>query len=84
MPKELTDGGQPLEHFEIAGADRQFVPAQAVIEGNTILVASAAVSRPVAVRYAWGDADESSFGNREGLPASSFRTDAAEFLTQSR
>ena len=75
----LTAEGKPLEHFEIAGADRQFVPAQAVIEGDTILVASAAVSRPVAVRYAWGDADESSFGNREGLPASSFRTDGRNF-----
>ncbi len=71
----LTSGGKPLEHFTIAGADGNFVPATAVIDGNSIVVTSAAVRMPVAVRYAWADADESSFANREGLPASSFRTD---------
>jgi len=72
----LTSNGGPLEHFEISGADGKFVPAAAKIEGKTIVVWDDEVSRPVAVRYAWGDADESSFGNKEGLPASSFRTDA--------
>jgi sialate O-acetylesterase len=72
----LKSNGKSLEHFEIAGGDGKFFPAQAEIEGATIVVSSDAVSKPVAVRYAWGDADESSFGNREGLPASSFRTDA--------
>ena len=71
----LTSNGKPLEHFTIAGADGKFVPAHAEIDGITILVSSPAVSRPASVRYAWGDADESSFGNKEGLPASSFRTD---------
>jgi sialate O-acetylesterase len=72
----LTSGGKPLEHFTIAGTDGNFVSATAVIEGNAIVVSSTAVPVPVAVRYAWADAEESSFGNREGLPASSFRTDA--------
>lgn len=74
----LTSGGKPLEHFTIAGADGKFVPARAAIEGDTIVVSSTTVSKPVAVRYAWGDADESSFGNAEGLPAASFRTDAPQ------
>jgi len=74
----LTSNDKPLEHFEIAGADGKFFPATAKIDGKTILVSSEAVPKPVAVRYAWGDADESSFGNQEGLPASSFRTDASE------
>ncbi len=73
---DLTSNSKSLEHFEVAGADGKFVPAQARIEGKTIAVWSDAVSKPVAVRYAWGDADESSFGNKEGLPAASFRTDA--------
>jgi sialate O-acetylesterase len=73
----LTSNEKPLAHFEIAGADKQFVPAQARIDGETIVVWSDAISKPTAVRYAWGDANESSFGNREALPAASFRTDAA-------
>jgi len=72
----LVSNDGPLEHFEIADADGKFVHAVAKVEGKTIVVWNDAVSRPVAVRYAWGDADESSFGNKEGLPASSFRTDA--------
>jgi len=65
-----------LAHFTIAGADGKFVPAQATIDGDTILVSNGTLSRPVAVRYGWNDTDESSFGNREGLPAASFQTDA--------
>jgi len=76
-----TDGGlvgahEVLEHFTIAGADGKFVPAQAVIDGGSIVVSSNAVRQPVAVRYGWADTDESSFGNGAGLPAPSFRTDA--------
>jgi sialate O-acetylesterase len=71
-----ANGNGNLEHFTIAGADGNFVPAQATIDGETILVSSDAVNRPVAVRYGWNDTDESSFGNKEGLPAASFRTDA--------
>ncbi len=78
-----ADGGlvsrEPvLKHFEIAGADGKFVAARAEIDGETIVVGSTAVPQPVAVRYGWGDTDESSFGNRAGLPAASFRTDATD------
>ena len=71
----LTSGDTAPSHFTIAGADRVFHPAQAVIEGATVLVQSDAVPRPVAVRFAWGDADEPNLKNGAGLPASSFRTD---------
>lgn len=71
----LTSNGKPVEHFTIAGAEGKFVPALAEIDDSTIVVSSPEVSQPKAVRYAWGEADESSFGNKEGLPASSFRTD---------
>lgn len=72
----LVGNGRLLAQFEISGADKKFVPAKAEIDGKTIVVWNETVNQPVAVRYAWGDADESSFGNKDGLPASSFRTDS--------
>ena len=61
--------------FQIAGADRMFVPAMAVIDGDTVVVRSPSVTKPVAVRYAWGAAAEATLFNKADLPASSFRTD---------
>ncbi|HEY0380545.1 MAG TPA: sialate O-acetylesterase [Pyrinomonadaceae bacterium] len=69
------EGGGPLKGFVIAGADMKFHPAQAVIEGETVLVSSPEVPRPVAVRYAWADDPAGNLVNKEGLPASPFRTD---------
>jgi sialate O-acetylesterase len=71
----LTSGNQKLTHFSIAGADRVFHPAEAVIDGETVVVSGREVPNPVAVRYAWEAAAEPNLHNREGLPASSFRTD---------
>jgi len=68
-------GGKPLKGFEVASEDRKFVPAQANIEGNTVVVRSDKVPRPVAVRYAWADYPACSLYNGTGLPASPFRTD---------
>ena len=68
-------GGGELTHFKIAGADQKFFPAKAVIDGKTIVVSSAKVAKPVAVRFAWGSGDEPNLMNKEGLPVSSFRTD---------
>ncbi len=66
----------PLREFEIAGIDRRFVPAEAVIDGdNTVRVSSPQVPNPVAVRYAFKNWAEANLFNVEGLPASSFRTD---------
>ena len=66
---------QPLRWFEIAGEDGIYYKAQAEINGNTVLVRSQAVKKPAAVRYAWHQIATPNLGNREGLPASPFRTD---------
>ncbi|SDC03281.1 sialate O-acetylesterase [Niabella drilacis] len=64
-----------LTGFTIAGTDRQFVPATAVIEGNTVVVKSDAVAKPVAVRFGWSRVPHAVLYNKAGLPASPFRTD---------
>lgn len=69
--------GEPLRHFEIAGDDGNYVPATAKIEGDTLVVSGEGVAEPRAVRYAWTNNPEKiNFGNKEGLPASPFRTDS--------
>lgn len=64
-----------LGRFHVAGIDRVFHPARAVIDKETVLVSSDKVDQPMAVRYAWCDMAEASLFNEEGLPASPFRTD---------
>lgn len=72
----LMAKGGTLKHFAIAGKDKQFVWAEAVIRGNKVVVSSKSVKNPVAVRYAWSDnPDEANLCNKEGLLASPFRTD---------
>ena len=72
----LMAKGGTLKHFAIAGEDKQFVWAEAVIHGNKVVVSSKSVKNPVAVRYAWSDnPDEANLCNKEGLLASPFRTD---------
>lgn len=73
----VRGGGQVVNGFEVAGDDRRFHPAQATIEGDGVVVSSEAVAQPKAVRYAWRDnPEDADLANREGLPASPFRTDA--------
>jgi sialate O-acetylesterase len=68
--------GSELNHFAIAGADKKFVWAKAKIKGNKIIVWNDKITNPVAVRYAWADnPDSANLYNKEGLPASPFRTD---------
>ncbi|HOA72696.1 MAG TPA: sialate O-acetylesterase [Phycisphaerae bacterium] len=67
--------GKPLTWFQIAGADKRFVDAQAIIDGDTVVVSSDQVKEPVAVRFGWNELAEPNLMNREGLPASPFRTD---------
>jgi sialate O-acetylesterase len=66
--------GQPLNWFEIAGADQQFVKANAKIDGDTVVVWSEDVPEPVAVRFAWHMVPEPipNLVNKDGLPASPF------------
>jgi len=70
-----------LSHFEIAGEDQVYHPANAVIDGETVLVSSSEVSQPAAVRFAWSNVAEPNFFNKEGLPASSFCTDPWKRIT---
>ena len=73
----VSKDGEPLACFAIAGADKRFVWAKAEIQADqTILVSNVQVPKPMYVRYAWADnpADANLY-NREGLPASPFRTD---------
>jgi len=66
--------GKPLTHFEIAGADGQFVPAEAVIDGNEVVVQARSVEKPLEVRFGWHNKANPNLVNQEGLPASPFRT----------
>ena len=71
----LVAHGDSLRGFKIAGVDRKFHPAEATIDGDTIVVSSAEVSSPVAVRYAWAGSPDCNLYNKADLPASPFRTD---------
>jgi sialate O-acetylesterase len=65
-----------LKRFAIAGADKKWVWANAAIDGQTVVVSSPEVKAPVAVRYAFAqNPDGANLYNRDGLPASPFRTD---------
>ena len=70
-----TKDGGPLKGFAIAGADGRFEFADAKIEGDTVVVSSAKVPSPTAVRYAWANNPVCNLINKADLPASSFRTD---------
>jgi len=61
--------------FTLAGKDDVFYPATAKIEGETVVVTCAKVKHPVAVRYGWANVPEGNLFNRQGLPASPFRSD---------
>jgi len=77
----LEARGGALKGFSICGPDRKFVWADAVIEGNKIVVSSPSVSKPMAVRYGWADFPVVNLWNKEGLPASPFRTDEFPMIT---
>ncbi|HEY8666508.1 MAG TPA: sialate O-acetylesterase, partial [Tepidisphaeraceae bacterium] len=74
----LVARGGSLKGFTIAGEDKKFVAADAKIDGKSVLVSSAKVDKPVAVRYCfvnWPGDENVTLFNTAGLPASSFRTD---------
>jgi len=62
-------------NFLIAGIDSNFVKADAKVDGNKLIVYSNEIKNPVAVRYAWSNTAEATLFNKEGLPASTFKTD---------
>jgi sialate O-acetylesterase len=84
----LTPGTQPwlargntaftknkLIGFFVAGDDKKWFEAEAKIEGDSVILSSASVPKPVAVRYGWANSPRCNLYNKEGLPASPFRTD---------
>ena len=71
-----TTDGEPPGEFAIAGEDKQFVWAKTRISGNTVIVWHDEIRNPKYVRYAWADNPvRPNLVNKEGLPASPFRTD---------
>jgi len=72
----ITNDGEEPNEFAIAGADKKFVWAKTKIDGNKIVVWNDALASPMYVRYAWADNPVNpNLYNKEGLPASPFRTD---------
>ncbi|MCC4211187.1 sialate O-acetylesterase [Leeuwenhoekiella parthenopeia] len=72
----MSNDGEPLSEFALAGEDGKFVWANAKIEGDRVIVWSDEVAEPKYLRYAWADnPDNPNLYNKEGLPASPFRTE---------
>ena len=71
----LVAKNNELKGFAIAGSNKKFVWANAMIDGETIILSHPSITEPVAARYAWGDNPIISLYNKENLPASPFRTD---------
>ena len=72
----IAKGSGQLKYFAVAGNNKKFEWAKATIKNNKVIVWSKKVSNPVAVRYAWADNPKgANLYNKEGLPASPFRTD---------
>ncbi len=72
----VSGNGEALDHFAIAGSDKRFKWGRAMIEHNTVVVWHEDITDPAYLRYAWADnPDFANLYNKEGLPASPFRTD---------
>lgn len=68
----------PQDHligFYVAGEDKKWFPAEARIDGDAVVISSPQVPIPAAVRYAWANSPRANLYNKDGLPASPFRTD---------
>jgi sialate O-acetylesterase len=73
----LNSHSQPTGDFELASEDRQFVPADSRIDGNTVLVSSRGVRNPAFVRYGWNSVVTHFLYNVAGLPASTFTSESS-------
>jgi sialate O-acetylesterase len=80
----LVAKGGPLTGFTIAGEDKKFYAANATISGDTVVVSSDKVAKPLAVRYGWAAYPVVNLWNKEDLPASPFRTDTFPITTQDK
>ena len=79
----LTGKNGSLRGFEVAGADRNYVPAQASIDGDTVIVSSLSVKDPLFVRYGWAASPDCNLYNGAGLPASPFELKAFNYPLES-
>jgi sialate O-acetylesterase len=73
--ERLNTHGGKVEGFEVAGADHRFVPAEAAIEGTTVVVKSSQVPEPKYVRYAWHGIAPPGLYNSADLPTSTFTSE---------
>ncbi len=71
----VSRDGKPLNEFQIAGTDRIFLPAVAEIDGPTVVVVNDAITKPVAVRFAYSGTAQPNLANNEGFPAAPFRAE---------
>jgi len=71
----ISRDGKVLNHFQIAGSDKVYVDAVAVIDGNDVVVSAPSVSSPVNVAFAYANTAIPNLTNKEGLMACPFRTD---------
>ena len=80
--KGLEAKGGPLTGFEVCGEDKAFQPAKAEVVGDTVVVTADKVEKPVAVRYGWTNFPVVNLWNKDGVPASPFRTDTFPGVTE--
>jgi sialate O-acetylesterase len=80
----LEARGEKLTGFAIAGEDKKFYNAEAKIEGDTVIVSNPKVETPVAVRFGWANYPVVNLWNKNGLPASPFRTDTWTGVTEGK
>ena len=80
--KGLELRGEKLTGFTIAGEDKTFYNADAKIDGDTVIVTSSKVAKPMAVRLGWNNYPVVDLWNKDGLPASPFRSDDFRLTTQ--
>ncbi|MFA7368486.1 MAG: hypothetical protein WC334_02465, partial [Kiritimatiellales bacterium] len=75
---------EAVSAFEICGKDGKFVPAEAKLVDDKIIISAESVKEPQAVRYGWKKWFIPTLFNKEGLPASPFRTDDFPAVTKDR
>ena len=69
----ISRDGKPLTNFEVIGGDSDWAPADAAIDGASVVLTAAGVAKPVAMRFAWNKLAEPNLSNKEGLPTGAFR-----------
>jgi sialate O-acetylesterase len=76
--------GDRLRGFTLAGADGIYHPADAIVDGETVIVSSEKVTTPKHVRYCWAKVPDGNLCNSVGLPAVPFRSDDSIYTIQTK